>query len=161
MIADPPSARLARRMDLALAGMNIPATLMRRSVLTFEESRSVPAIWTPRESPRTTTARAVLGLGIRRMRLYRGWTQEMLRDRSGVDQSIVSRLELGREVQMRLRRFLDLLGALDVGEVVLLPSTDDGPSSSVDELFERGRWSNADERARREIEGMLNRRRSA
>jgi transcriptional regulator with XRE-family HTH domain len=114
-----------------------------------------------REPPGTLAARAVLGLGLRRMRLYRGWTQETLQDRSGVDQSILSRLELGRVVQIRLRRLLDVLGTLDVGEVILVPANAPAPTSSVDELYERGRWVNADTIARREIEAILSRRRSA
>jgi transcriptional regulator with XRE-family HTH domain len=97
------------------------------------------------------------------MRLYRGWTQEQLQDRSSVDQSIVSRLELGRVVHLRLRRLLDMLGVLGVGDVFFVPVTtnDPAPISSADELYERGRWITADALARQQIETIISRRRSA
>jgi transcriptional regulator with XRE-family HTH domain len=98
------------------------------------------------------------------MRLLRGWTQEALGERCGIDQSVVSRLELGRVVQVRLRRLFDLLGALGVSDVFLVPVTPadaDRVLSSVDELYLRGRWSTADAVAREQIEAILSRRRSA
>lgn len=113
------------------------------------------------EPPAVRGARRVLGLGIRRTRLFQGMTQLELEERSGLDQTAISRLELGRFVDLRLRRLLDVIGALGVDDLVLAPGLSAAPRSSVDEMLEPGRWAAADARARREIETILSRRRSA
>jgi transcriptional regulator with XRE-family HTH domain len=117
--------------------------------------------WRRREPAAMRAARRVLGLGIRRTRLFHEWTQLELEARTGLDQTAISRLELGRYVDLRLRRLLSVISALGIDDVILVPAEPPGPRGSVDELLAAGRWAAADTRARREIEGMLSRRRIA
>src|SRR5438105_2799527 len=75
------------------------------------------AIWPPDNDPHDV--RVALGRGIRSLRLYHGWTQQALGDRCGLHQSIVSRLETGNTVSIRLSRVLRVLDALGVDRIVL------------------------------------------
>jgi transcriptional regulator with XRE-family HTH domain len=72
-------------------------------------------------------ARIALGRGIRALRLYHGWSQQMLEDRSGLDQTIISRLETGRPVPVRLSRVLAMLDAMGVDRIILKTRLE-GPS---------------------------------
>jgi len=56
----------------------------------------------------------MLGDLIRRARYARGLSQARLEQWSGVDQTVISRLELGRPVGLRLRTLLRLLDALGI-----------------------------------------------
>jgi transcriptional regulator with XRE-family HTH domain len=79
----------------------------------------------PADDP--TRVRQALGHGIRSIRLYRGWSQQQLENRSGLDQTIISRLETGRLVTVRLARVLLLIDAMGVDRIVL-KSRDEGPT---------------------------------
>jgi transcriptional regulator with XRE-family HTH domain len=58
--------------------------------------------------------RLELGQAIRGLRLYHGLTQQQLEEISGLDQTVISRLERGRRVHVRMSRLLALLGAMGV-----------------------------------------------
>jgi transcriptional regulator with XRE-family HTH domain len=58
-------------------------------------------------------ARRILGASIRRARLRLGWSQRRLEWASGVDQTVISRLENGRLDYLRLPRLAAVLAALD------------------------------------------------
>jgi transcriptional regulator with XRE-family HTH domain len=87
-------------------------------------------------------ARRALGDLLRRARYARGLTQARLEEWSGVDQTVISRLELGRPIGLRLGTLLQLLDAL--GVVGLEPrykawypwSTDEPPAEPL--VFRRG-----------------------
>jgi transcriptional regulator with XRE-family HTH domain len=64
--------------------------------------------------PHRSEARRVLGDFLRRARYARGLTQTRLEEWSGVDQTVISRLELGRPIGVRLRTLLRLFDALGV-----------------------------------------------
>jgi transcriptional regulator with XRE-family HTH domain len=63
--------------------------------------------------------RVELGRALRELRREQGLSQQALEDLCGLDQSIISRLEAGHEVKVRLARFLNLLGALGVDHIAL------------------------------------------
>lgn len=63
--------------------------------------------------------RLELGQAIRGLRLYHGLTQRELEDLSGLDQTIISRIELGRHVHVRVSRLLALLGAMGVARITV------------------------------------------
>jgi len=70
----------------------------------------------PVDDPRDV--RVAFGRGIRALRLYHGLSQMELEHLSGLDQSIISRLETGRPVSVRFSRVLGLLDALGVDRTV-------------------------------------------
>ena len=59
-------------------------------------------------------ARKMLGDLIRRARHARGLTQTALEEWSGMDQTVISRLELGRPIGLRLSTLLRLMDALGI-----------------------------------------------
>jgi len=63
--------------------------------------------------------RLELGQAIRGLRRYHGLTQHQLEALSGLDQTIISRLENGHDVHVRLSRLLGLLRALEVVRITL------------------------------------------
>ena len=69
---------------------------------------------------------ASLGQLLREWRLGRGWSQRDLERISGVNQSIISRLENGRVVGMQLSTLGRLAWALKAEEAVLLALAYDG-----------------------------------
>lgn len=69
---------------------------------------------------------ASIGQLIREWRLGRGWSQRDLERISGVNQSIISRLENGRVVGMQLSTLGRLAWALKAEEAVLLALAPDG-----------------------------------
>lgn len=107
------------------------------------------------EPARIRAARVVFGAGILRARLFRGLTQLELEERSGLDQTVISRLERGRFVNVRLTRLLALLAALEVEDVMLLPGRSPGVASSVDDMLDQGRWAEANARARETRDAAL------
>ena len=55
---------------------------------------------------------------LRRRRLWLGWTQRQLEAYSGIDQTVICRLENGKQYGLRWARLADLidaLGGLEVG----------------------------------------------
>ncbi|HEX8024708.1 MAG TPA: helix-turn-helix transcriptional regulator, partial [Candidatus Limnocylindrales bacterium] len=62
-------------------------------------------------------ARIAFGRAIRALRLYHGWTQAQLEFRSGIDQTIISRIETGAPLGMRFTRLLVLLDAMGVDRI--------------------------------------------
>lgn len=80
---------------------------------------------------------------VKRRRLALGWTQRVLEWRSGIDQTVISRIENGKQYGMRWSRFADLveaLGGLDVGQRTRpwppapAHETDEGGLSAMDGL---------------------------
>ena len=73
--------------------------------------------WDPR--PRNASERRgfeLIGAMIKRRRQSLGWTQRALEARSGIDQTVISRLENGKQYGLRWSRFaylVDSLGGLD------------------------------------------------
>src|SRR3954447_13774756 len=60
----------------------------------------------------------LFGETLRRRRRWLGWTQRQLEAYSGIDQTVISRLENGKQYGLRWARFADLidaLGGLEVG----------------------------------------------
>ncbi len=61
-----------------------------------------------------STSRQVLGDLLRRARQARGISQLVLEEWSGVDQTVISRLETGRAIGLRLKTLLRLIDALGI-----------------------------------------------
>jgi Helix-turn-helix len=55
----------------------------------------------------------LIGRAIRGKRMWLGWTQRMLEAQSGLDQTVISRLENGKQYGLHWKRFADLVDALD------------------------------------------------
>ena len=53
-----------------------------------------------------------LGAMIRRRRVWLGWSQRYLEMRSGVDQTVISRIENGKQYGIRWSRFATLVGSM-------------------------------------------------
>jgi transcriptional regulator with XRE-family HTH domain len=71
----------------------------------------------------------LFGQTLRRRRLWLGWTQRQLEAYSGIDQTVISRLENGKQYGLRWARLADLidaLGGLEVG-----PGAPDPPGSAL------------------------------
>lgn len=54
----------------------------------------------------------LLGAAIRRRRLSLQWTQRVLEAESGIDQTVISRIENGKQYGLRWVRFAELVDAL-------------------------------------------------
>ena len=76
---------------------------------------------------------ASIGQLIRAWRLGRGWTQRDLERISGVNQSIISRLENGRITGMQMSTLGRLAWALKAEEAILLTLAPDGGAAILDE----------------------------
>ena len=78
--------------------------------------------WAGYDDPGAATSAALVALGtaLKSARHERGWSQRDLEYRSYVDQTVISRLENGIPVGLRLNTFVRLMGALDVETVVLV-----------------------------------------
>jgi transcriptional regulator with XRE-family HTH domain len=89
---------------------------------------------------------SAMGIAIRELRLSAFMTQEQLAARSGVDQSVISRLERGRPVGLRWQRLVAVLGALGVVRMEfehnMVRQGGLGPSS-VEELWSLSRRRSA------------------
>jgi transcriptional regulator with XRE-family HTH domain len=70
----------------------------------------------------------LVGSTIRRKRLALGWTQRTLEAYSGIDQTVISRIENGKQYGLRWVRFARLVDALDGLE--LAPPPADRPRRS-------------------------------
>ena len=86
-----------------------------------------------------------IGAMVKRRRLALRWTQRFLENQSGIDQTVISRIENGRQYGLRWSRFADLveaLGGLGVGPMVGAWSPagvrvpDEGRLRDVDDLPE-------------------------
>jgi transcriptional regulator with XRE-family HTH domain len=76
-----------------------------------------------------------IGAMVRRRRAWLGWSQRYLEMRSGLDQTVISRIENGKQYGIRWSRFATLVGAmggLDIPEVTQTPprSCPTGPLGS-------------------------------
>ena len=80
------------------------------------------AWWARYDDPGAATSAALVALGraLKSARRERGWSQRDLEIRAYVDQTVISRLENGIPVGLRLNTFVRLMGALDVEGVVLV-----------------------------------------
>ena len=90
-----------------------------------------------RRAPPEARRGASLGHLIREWRLGRGWSQRDLERISGVNQSIISRLENGRVVGMQLSTLGRLAWALRAEEAVLLALAPDG-GDALEDIAARG-----------------------
>ena len=54
----------------------------------------------------------LIGAMIRRKRLWLGWPQRVLESQSGIDQTVISRIENGKQYGLRWVRFAQLVDAL-------------------------------------------------
>jgi transcriptional regulator with XRE-family HTH domain len=53
-----------------------------------------------------------VGAMVRRRRVWLGWSQRYLEMRSGVDQTVISRIENGKQYGIRWSRFATLVGSM-------------------------------------------------
>jgi transcriptional regulator with XRE-family HTH domain len=100
--------------------------------------------WDPRpRDPQQQRGFDRIGVMVKRRRMALGWTQRVLEGRSGIDQTVISRIENGKQYGMRWSRFADLveaLGGLDVGQrsrswpPARAYETDEGGLSAMDGL---------------------------
>jgi transcriptional regulator with XRE-family HTH domain len=82
--------------------------------------------WDERGHPNDQVQRGfkLIGASIKRRRLWLHWTQRHLEAVSGIDQSVISRIENGRQFGLRwgkLAILVDALGGLDVPHDAFLP----------------------------------------
>jgi transcriptional regulator with XRE-family HTH domain len=122
------------------------------------------ATWLDEELPEPRPALTVedferqLGLAVRRLRLYRGRSQDSIERATGIDQTTISRLEGGQAHGMPVRRLAAILRVLRADEVTFLPDVVIPPSSWEVALY-GDPWQRADRAAR--LGCRLSRRRSA
>jgi transcriptional regulator with XRE-family HTH domain len=90
----------------------------------------------PWRTERAADARLAFGRGIRALRRYHGWTQQGLENRSGLDQTVISRLETGAPIGMRFTRILDVLDAMGVDRIAFKTRWE---GASVEAFMSRGR----------------------
>ena len=63
----------------------------------------------------------LIGATIKRRRASLGWTQRYLEAQCGIDQTVISRIENGKQYGLRWSRFADLVDALGGFDVALGP----------------------------------------
>jgi transcriptional regulator with XRE-family HTH domain len=107
--------------------------------------------------PRARDIERRLGLALLRLRVYRGWSQTKLEQVSGVDQSIISRLETAKSRGTSIRCLFAILSSLRAEEITFGPGPRTVPQSSWEDAMYGDLW----ERAGRIAEARLSRRRSA
>jgi transcriptional regulator with XRE-family HTH domain len=107
--------------------------------------------------PDRLSMEVILGRAFLRLRLYLGWSQRDLERASGVDQSTICRLEVGKGANVGSRRLVALLSALRADDVVFLPRPPAAPPTALELMLHGDPW----ERAIREADRRVNRRRSA
>ena len=66
----------------------------------------------------------LIGALIKRRRASLGWTQGYLEAMSGIDQTVISRIENGKQYGLRWSRFAELVDALGGLDVALAPWAD-------------------------------------
>src|SRR5262245_34128672 len=66
----------------------------------------------------------LVGATIRRKRRAHGWSQRTLEAYSGIDQTVISRLENGKQYGLRWVRFARLVDALDGLEAYAMPRSE-------------------------------------
>lgn len=99
-----------------------------------------------RDGPADDVVRIAMGVAIREARLSTFMTQRELERRSGVDQSVISRLESGRVIGLRWERLTAVLAALGVTRIEFRqerPRPSGLPPSSVEELWSLSRRRSA------------------
>jgi len=91
--------------------------------------------WFGPRDPQEKHGFALIGVEIRRRRLLLGWSQRVLERYSGIDQTVISRLENGKQFGMRWARFARLVDALGgIG-----PSASRNRPASIDLDLDRDR----------------------
>jgi transcriptional regulator with XRE-family HTH domain len=70
-------------------------------------------MWFGQRNPQELRGFELIGVEIKRRRHTLGWSQRTLEAHSGVDQTVISRLENGKQYGMRWSRFALLVDALD------------------------------------------------
>ena len=76
----------------------------------------------------------LIGVEIKRRRLALGWTQRMLEAQSGIDQTVISRIENGKQYGIRWSRFallVDALGGFGVRGRPWAPARPDPTSAGI------------------------------
>ena len=107
--------------------------------------------------PERPSVDVMLGRALLRLRLYFGWSQRDLERASGVDQSTICRLEIGRGANVGSRRLVAMLKALRVDDIVFVPRPPAAPPTALELMLRGDPW----ERAIKEADRRVNRRRSA
>ena len=69
--------------------------------------------WFGQRDPQERRGFELIGLELLRRRRALGWTQRTLEAQSGIDQTVISRLENGKQYGLRWSRFARLVEALD------------------------------------------------
>ena len=85
------------------------------------------------------TALEKIGRSVLRLRLYYGWSQATLEDRSKVDQTTISRLERGAQRGLSIVRLAAILHVLRVGEIDFDPPRLITPQTDL-EIMLSGDW---------------------
>ena len=68
--------------------------------------------WFGQRDPQERRGFELIGVELLRRRRALGWTQRMLEAQSGIDQTVISRLENGKQYGIRWSRFAMLVDAL-------------------------------------------------
>ena len=69
--------------------------------------------WFGQRDPQERRGFELIGVELLRRRRALGWTQRTLEAQSGIDQTVISRLENGKQYGLRWSRFARLVEALD------------------------------------------------
>ncbi len=89
----------------------------------------------------------LIGWSIKRRRLSLHWTQRQLEVQAGIDQTVISRLENGRQYGLKWGRFADLvdaLGGLDLPSGTFAPAGLPKPPTALDQAFAARTYDIAD-----------------
>ena len=81
-----------------------------------------------RRDPQEQHGFDLIGAEVRRRRYALGWSQRVLEARSGIDQTVISRIENGKQYGIRWSRFARLVDAL--GGLGPLPPRDPWPGAT-------------------------------
>ena len=73
----------------------------------------------------------LIGALVKRRRVSLGWTQRYLEAMSGIDQTVISRIENGKQYGIRWSRFALLIDALGGLDVALAPWADPRVSNPI------------------------------
>ncbi len=79
--------------------------------------------WRRPRGPQQQAGFDLIGISIKRRRLALGWTQRYLEMMSGIDQTVISRIENGKQYGLRWSRLAELveaLGGLDSSRKTML-----------------------------------------
>lgn len=97
--------------------------------------------WYPRgREPEEQLGSELVGAEVKRQRLALGWTQRMLEAQSGIDQTVISRIENGKQYGIRWSRFATLVGSLGAFGVTAARPRAGPPGPQPDDGLDRDDW---------------------